>query len=732
MGFDKLLSFFTKNLQNNIVEDLYNKPIVVANHIYFDMNFIVYNSIANIENDINTIYMLIFALPYTDIDRIKKKLSNILDSYYWQKALQPNINIISLDNNIDEIIKQIKSIIDTYIYDLLYWNVFFTINTSIKNNHPIQFIRSINIFFDGIPTFAKMVEQRRRRMKNYIDSQNRKKLFAQYFSNIVNTLITEDDITYDYFEWLKYLYNFSGQLGPNSEIMIILGDFIIIKLKEEWNNPSINFTLSNSTQNGEADYKIFKHMRDNAIDCNVVIHSCDSDFIFMIIWYQLWCNTSDIDINLMMINYNKVIGLKNEIANTLISGKKINALLLEKYNIINSLNTTDVNINIIFDLLFILLMFGNDIIPPNYELGTELNLKLLFETHYSLYHNCNFVVCLNNINIINFNNLARWLKLIQSKRSFSIIILNRFYKLPYNFIINVTKKFNIIEMIDNVLIPFHIKQYEKDILSKDILSDKNNSIQVDNMDFRCKLKLDYKPDEIDSYFTDDMNDYIDILNVNDYGLIRVERAYDINNNSYQTLYNHIIITAANLTEDEFNRPYKIFFNNIKDSINSYTKLTENCNTREYLTLLIYMSQIFFYNFDSYTPYALFNYSDMIAPSIDMILNFIDINDMNHIQNECYIKKIKTNVYFNYTSHHLFITPYLLENNYLGIKDIEHIESLLNVINNCMPGIWYKKNEQFILKKIDPEQFITICNNMIKLYQDNIINNIFKKSSNLLN
>ena len=27
MGFDKLLSFFTKNLQNNIVEDLYNKKI---------------------------------------------------------------------------------------------------------------------------------------------------------------------------------------------------------------------------------------------------------------------------------------------------------------------------------------------------------------------------------------------------------------------------------------------------------------------------------------------------------------------------------------------------------------------------------------------------------------------------------------------------------------------------------------------------------------------------------
>ena len=729
MGFDKLLSFFTKNLQNNIVEDLYNKPIVVANHIYFDMNFIVYNSISNIENDINNIYMLIFALPYTDIDRIKKKLSTIVDSYYWQKALQPsNINIISiLDNTIDEILKQVKSMIDTYIYDLLYWNVLFTINTSIKNNHPIQFIRSINIFFDGIPTFAKMVEQRRRRMKNYIDSQNRKKIFTQYFNNIINTLVTEDGITFDYFEWLKYLYNFSGPLGPNSDIIIILGDFIIIKLKEEYTG--IIFTLNNCTINGEADHKIFKHMKDNTIDCNVVIHSCDSDFIFMIIWYQLWCNISGIDINLMMINYNKInSGLKYEIANTIISGKKINTVLLEKYNIINSVNT-DVNINIIFDLLFILLMFGNDIIPPNYELGTELNLKLLFETHYILYNNSDFVVCLNNINIINFNNLSKWLKAIQLKRSFSIITLNRFYKLPYNFILNVTKKYNIIEMIDNVLIPFHVKQYKKDLIKTRYLN------EVDNMDFRSKLQLDdlTKLDDVDTYFNEDMNDYINIFNSDDCGLIRTERSYEININPYQTLYNNIIVAASNTTEDEFNRPYKIFFNNIKDSIHDYVKLTENCDTNEYLMLLIYTSQIFFYNFDLYTPYSLFNYSDMVAPSIDMILNFIDTNDMNSIQNECYKKISQKEVYFNYISHHLFITPYLLESNYLdSIKEVEHIESLLNVINNCIPGIWYKKNEQFILKKIDPIQFIILCNNMIKLYQDNIINNIFKNSSNLLN
>ena len=730
MGFDKLLSFFTKNLQNSMIEDLYNKPTVVANHVYYDMNFIVYNSISNIETDINNIYMLLFALPYTNIDIIKNRLASILDSHYWFYVLNTSkINLISmLDNNIDDILKQVELLVDTYIYDLLYWHVFYTIDTSIKHNHPIQFIQSVNIFFDGIPTFGKMVEQRRRRMKNYIDSQNRKKIFTQYFDNIVSTLITEDGITFDYFEWLKYLYNFNGQLGPNSDILILLGDFVIIKLKALDEYKDIKFNLNNSTINGEADHKIFKHMKDNSIDCNVVIHSCDSDFIFMIIWYQLWCNISDIDINLMMINYNKTKnGLKYDISNTLISGKKINTILLEKYNTINSLNG-DVNINIIFDLLFILLMFGNDIIPPNYELGTELNLILLFETHYILYNNCDFVVTLNNINIINFNNLAKWLKAIRSRRSFSIITLNRFYKLPYSFIINVTKKFNIIEMVDNVLIPFHNKQYKLDM--KEYSEMESSSHKVD---FRSNLCENSSSESINTYFTEDMNEYINILNANDYGLIRIERSYEININPYQTLYNNIIILAANTTENEFNRPYKIFFNNIKDSIQDYVKLTEKCDTKEYLQLLIYMSQIFFYNFDLYSPCSLFNYSDMVAPSIDMILQFIDTYNMNNIQTECYNQLLEKEVYFNYISHHLFITPYLLDSNYSNsIKEIVHIESLLNVINNCIPGIWYKKTELFILKKIDPIYFINLCNNMITLYQDKIINSIFKNSSNLLN
>ena len=120
----------------------------------------------------------------------------------------------------------------------------------------------------------------------------------------------------------------------------------------------------------------------------------------------------------------------------------------------------------------------------------------------------------------------------------------------------------------------------------------------------------------------------------------------------------------------------------------------------------------------------------------MIIKFIKVNNMSDLQTNCYnttINHSKNSIYFNPISHHLFITPYLLDSNYIdSIKEIEHIDSLLNVISLNIPGIWYKENEPFVLKNIDPIQFIKLCNDMISMYQNIFMKNIFKNSNNLLN
>jgi hypothetical protein len=89
-------------------------------------------------------------------------------------------------------------------------------------------------------------------------------------------------------------------------------------------------------------------------------------------------------------------------------------------------------------------------------------------------------------------------------------------------------------------------------------------------------------------------------------------------------------------------------------------------------------------------------------------------------------------YFNPISHHLFITPYLLDNMYSSIfQDITHIESMLNVINSIIDGIWYKPDKIFNLKNINPKQFIEICNEMILFYKNNFIDKLFIDNNKLI-
>ncbi len=661
MGFDKLITFFNKNVPN-ISEELFDLPQVVANHIYFDMNFLIYNCIYELEEEINKIIMIIYGVSYTDIDIINNKLKNIFNKYHWIN-LDICMNDILDGSSIDEIIKNFKNILDENIIELLGWYIYNSINHHIMTTHPINFIKTINIFYDGIPTYSKILEQRRRRMKNYLDSKNRKTIFKQYFENMTNIIITEDEIMYDYFEWINNMYSFDKSLGPYSDILIYISKFIETKMNETFkkNNNQIKIYINNSTNYGESDFKIFKHMIDNKIDCDIAIHSCDSDFIFLIIWHQLMSIVKSNSINLMLVNYNQ----SNK---HLYYGKKIINNLIDKYSNINNI-VDNVSINIIFDFLSLLILFGNDIMPPSYELGTELTLKQIFETHYILYNKNEFIVNLNSINVINFKNLGEWLKLIKNLNSFLIIILNRFYKIPYNLTINLIEKYHTFdEIIKNL---------------------------PDNM-------------------------------------LKQEKGFYIEKNSYQSLYNYIVYKATNMTEDIFNRPFKIFFDKIENAKDNYISITKNNNTNQYMNLFISLNQLFFNDFNIYSPYSILYYGDNIAPSIDMIINFINMNDMNNIQELCYkmiIKNNKIDNYFNPISHHLFITPYLIDtsNDYNTNIDIKYIDSLLNVIDYNIKGIWFKNEgiiNNFTLKNINPNIFIKFTNVMIPFYQSSFIDRFF--------
>jgi hypothetical protein len=102
--------------------------------------------------------------------------------------------------------------------------------------------------------------------------------------------------------------------------------------------------------------------------------------------------------------------------------------------------------------------------------------------------------------------------------------------------------------------------------------------------------------------------------------------------------------------------------------------------------------------------------------------------MNELQKKTHdiIKTFNKDNYFNPISHHLFITPYILDTKYFNNFNIKYIESLMNIISNKIEGIWldHKDISKFNLKKIDPIVFINLCNNLINFYQDNFIDRFF--------
>ncbi len=636
MGFDKLMTFLNKNLPN-IGEEIFT-PSVITNHIFIDMNFLIYNSIYELEEEINKIIMIILGVTFTDIDIINEKLNNIFSKDHWIK-LNLNMDEIIDGITIDEIILKFNKILNTNINKLLSYHLFNSLYNHISI-HPIQFIKTINIFVDGIPTYSKILEQRKRRMKNYIDSKKRKELFNEYFKNILNSIITEDDISFDYFDWIKNMYSFDKGIGPYSKILNDIINFIHINMVDTFKNIKIN--INNSLNNGEADYKIFKYIIDKKIDCDITIHSCDSDFIFLILWYQLLSISKYNDSNIMLINYNN---LKSNIK-TLYYGKKIINALINKYAIINNINE-EISINVIYDFLSLLILFENDIMPTSYELGTELSLKTIFDTHYDLYVNSNFIINLNNINVVNFNNLSKWLLNIKNTNSFSTIIINRFYKTSNN---------------------------------------QDNNMQ--------NLQL-------------------------------YDKGFYIEQNSFQSLYNYIVYKSENNNENILNNS-----TSIDDCYNKYINLIKDKNVEQYMSLFISLNHIFFNDFNLYTPYNTLYYNDIIGPSIDMIINFIKSNDMNLIQQECFnkFKLFEKDNYFNPISHHLFITPYLFENNIYTTFNLDidekYIKSFLNVIGTNIKGIWYEEGSEFNLKKIDPYIFINLCNKMINFYKNNFINKLY--------
>ena len=677
MGYDKLLYFFSRSISNFCLEinNDNSKGIIPASYIYFDMNFIIYQSINTVEDDINYIIKILLSLKYTVNLNYKEKLEKILNNVYWKKFKNDILEVFNNCNNIEKSYIIFLELIYKINNEVLFSYVkTFLLNKIEIVNIPIL-VKKVLIYFDGIPTYSKILEQRRRRIKTYIESQKKKEKYNELFKKVKNNIFNEDDLYYSYLDWNNYKFVFDKALGPNSKLFLDLEEY----LKREFTEYKLH--ISSSSLPGEADFKIFNSIKKINNE-DVCIHSCDSDFIFLSLLFQLKFYSENKDLNLTFVKYN------HQKFNIIEASNCLN-LILEKYNQINKIADNS-SFNIIYDILFLIMFFGNDILPNSLEIGTELPLKIILKIHYELFENKSFIINFKTKRVINLINLKKFIKKLVNYNSEIYVILHRYFKVNNNLVEVIANelKYNINDFLNKILIPYR-NFHDND--------NKNNPLK------KIPEKISTKLEE---YL--DNNIYYE-----NYGLNKLKKILYYNDNKYENFYNLITHYEEKSINNDFLKPYPYNFTSLKELIN--IKNDKNLfNVEKYMELIIYYSYIFFYDFNLFSYQSLVYYGYMLAPNLESIVNYLETVNINILDKVFKNLKLKTTIYFDKLSHQLLITPYLINSKYLEKYNISNLNLILKKMDFKLDNLMYEINKKdFNIKNIDPIKYLLTYNYIIK-------------------
>ena len=708
MGCDKLLNFISKNLNIDSIET--NVKIVIANNIMFDISFLLYQTFLEIEEEINNIIKLILALPFNFSNNlVQEKIYVILNKKYWS-IINLDINKLFDGFNEEDIIKNFITYLtkENYINKIVALKLIDNIETCIIKLHNVDLIKNICIIFDGIPSYSKILEQRRRRLRNYIESTEKKIKSEEYFKHLENTYEEYDSLTYDYFKWLKNRFIIDKSFGPISPIIIYLEEFIYQNLVILF--PYKNIIINSGKINGEADYKIFKLIYDNDLLGDICIHTIDSDLVHQIIVQQNYFNIKNIDINLSVVKYNYKNNVNQYIeANVII--KNIDKLYNSIYNKFNN--------NIIYDLALIFMFFGNDHIPTSFEIGPELNINFFLKTHYDIFKNNDSIINLKNDNInFSFENLKKYLKEIYKRNEINKtkILLTRYFKLNYNLISYFIDKLELtfLELLDTCKkILFDSAKETSDLDEDDIRYTLINKYK--NVDFPEKIK-NIKTIENDN----NLKKLLEVLDKNTtedkyYGLpVNNKILYffdDYNKNIYNIFVEHIVETLE--------KKNKLLFEYIE--LEDFINNTPDCNSKNmchnYLKKIYHLSINLFGNMKNYNSNNYTYYKYYKTPTLIELINYLD-NNILDFNKEIEEENTNEENYINSIKHFILITPHLklIINKY-------NTSEYLNLINiNFIDNLWFVNNDNFKFKDIQINCFIKLWNlkfNNLKLLKYNI-------------
>ena len=354
---------------------------------------------------------------------VERFFSSIYNQFNIIKNIQKPYPIYKTDHlliDFNSIIHTITSTSKIKSYKTI--NIFEEIKKYLINLFSIVKANNVYIAIDGVPSMAKMLEQKKRR----------------YLADIINSIVEErlsleNQTKKESFE--KIL------ISPATKFM----EELVLLLKQI-KIENVNIKISDFNEEGEGEMKIIRYIKYNNLD-NVFVYSPDSDMILLLSMLELK--------NIILFRHdqkNSYIdeeGIYQYVYNYLDvnSFKKVLIDYIKSKKIINFDNQKIIN-----DIIYIFNLFGNDFLPKVESLKIESDLFILIDSYLLYYLNHKTYILDNNKNLFKFLEILSKLEYIFINRN----IMDYFY---VNYDINFRNKF-IYEVRNNKFYNLQLYHYQ--------------------------------------------------------------------------------------------------------------------------------------------------------------------------------------------------------------------------------------------------------------------------------
>ena len=471
MGIEKFFNSLKKTYGDKIITNLESK--YPTKFLLLDFNSIIHNISQNISDTIINLYHLtLISNIKSDIFQINKiKIKILLDNLKTNFKISDNINLT--DNTESDNSTYLQTIdfnelsidnLNRAFFEVLMINnnldnyIIHKVSTYIIS--LIDYLPNLQLLYlaiDGVPLFAKMIEQKKRRTIGYILEEIKSKLIEHYKKelDIDPNINNKSDIYYNQYQFelkKKNLKFNKSKISPGTQFMTNLELYITNYLIKHL--PKIKIILDSYNKTGEGEKKIVYKIhelydtKELLKTDSIFVYSPDADVILLMLLELDKCK-----IQIMRYDQQQY---KLDIIN-------INELYKIMIDYMKYTNKSElIQHKIISDIVMLLTILGNDFLPKIEQINTNKHIKNILDSYLKLNINDTFIFEKE----INWKLLKQFLiNLKNNIHNFN----NDFYRRPKNWtllpdqIVNqnaipyLTHYFNI-ENLTNIYEPKDIQQ----------------------------------------------------------------------------------------------------------------------------------------------------------------------------------------------------------------------------------------------------------------------------------